>query len=121
RRDKGVTDRTADRLAVTAGLNPYMVWPELLTDQIEDCSRRCDECEEPFVPFRRSQRFCSKSCRQRQLQREWKRRRYQTDPEFAEARRQERRAYYAACGDYERARQRRYDRARRSGDNERVA
>ena len=110
----GLTAEQADRYAVKLGLHPYEVWPEMADDAAKAASVTCPECERGFFPVRSSQVYCSKRCRQRLLQREWKRNRYQSDPQFAAAQRAARRAYYAECGEYERARQRRYDKARRA-------
>ena len=68
RRDEGVTERIADRIAVAAGLAAVNVWPELLDDQIAACSKVCDECGEGFVPShkaRKDARFCSRNCNKR--------------------------------------------------------
>lgn len=68
------------------------------------------DCGTMFVPSGRGpQKFCSTLCRHR----EWALR-YRSTPEGAEKNRAKRRRYYGECGDYERARQRRYNRARRA-------
>lgn len=116
-RDQGVSELVADRLATRAGLHPAVVWPEWMDDQIDEVGREC-WCGTRFVPKRSHQRHCSPTCRDRARnaqKAQYRRSRYQTDPEWAEAQRARRRAYYAECGDYERARQRRYDTAKRQG------
>lgn len=106
RRTVGVTERTADRLAVAAGFHPWSVWPELA----EEASLECPECGGRFVPTRKGHRFCTPQCRLRL----WKRNRYATDPAYAEKVRAQRRASYQECREYEVARQRRYDALRRA-------
>lgn len=97
-RRRGFSEDQADRYAVRAGLHPSMVW----SDWFDGAAVVCPECEARFVP-RPNQRWCSRKCRNLASSREWKRRN-------AEKNRQARRAYYAENGDYERARQRRYER-----------
>jgi len=66
------------------------------------------DCPTEFRPSRAGHRFCSRQCRDRVSER----RRYQERPEVAEVRRAKRRDYYKRYGDYERQRQRLYDRER---------
>lgn len=115
-RDGGVSERVADRLAVKLGYHPAEVWPEWLDVSMAKAEVECaaDGCDTRFIPRRKNQRFCSKACRHNNANRRWKRERYRSDPEWAERQRQARRAYYRQYGDYERARQRRYDAQRRA-------
>lgn len=113
-RDRGVSELVADRLATRAGLHAAVIWPEWMNDQIERSMRECPECGQRFFPVNRRHTFCHKTCGNRARSRKRYRRLYATDPAFAEAERQRRRAMYEACGEYERARQRRYN-ARRRG------
>lgn len=108
RREQGVTERIADRIACAAGYHPHEVWPEMLDHAIADLpDRRCDECDGEFIPARPSiQRFCSRRCYRRHHARNTVRRKRAT-PEGAEANRERRRRYYAENGEYERARERR--------------
>ena len=108
-RENGLTADAADRYATRAGFHPASVWPDWGT---AECEQTCPECEEGFVPARKGTVFCSKRCRQRKLQREWQRRRYATDPAYAEAKRAARREFYAECAEYEKARERRKYRER---------
>lgn len=107
RRDQGVTEYIADRLACAAGYHPHEVWPEMLDHAIADLTdRECDECGDLFVPSRPSiQRFCSRRCYRRHHARATERRRRAT-PEGAERNRALRRRYYAENAEYERARER---------------
>ena len=95
----GVTDRIADRLAVAAGYHPHEIWPELEALAAVACAG--SRCSERFVPLRKSHRFCSKECFQREWKRDRYRQRYASDPEF-------------------RARERARSRARRDGESPRV-
>lgn len=112
-REWGLTADAADRYANRVGLHPSLIWPQWTDDQIAAASIACLECEGSFVPSRSTQIYCSKRCRQRRLQREWKRTRYQQDPAFAEATKAARREFYASCADYEKARERRRYHARK--------
>ena len=96
-RDLGVSERVADRLAVLHGYHPAVVWPEWLTDSINQASARCS-CGDLFVPARASQRFCSPRCRTRE-----KMRRYRRDPDVQARNRARVSAHYAATADYQRA------------------
>lgn len=108
RREFGVTEQAADRIACAAGWHPHEVWPEMLADAIADLpDKDCDECGETFIPNRPSfQRFCSKRCYRRHHGRNSMQRR-RADPVEAEKNRERRRAYYAENAEYERARERR--------------
>jgi lambda repressor-like predicted transcriptional regulator len=102
-RENGLTDVLADRVACRLGFVPWEVWP----DWFEPAFRSCAECAASFVPSPHPQhRFCSRKCRNVASSREWKRRNPETN-------RANRRAYYAEHGDYERARQRRYEAAKK--------
>lgn len=81
-RDNGVGERAADRYAVRLGFHPSVVWPEWTELSMEKASSRCPECGQPFIPVRRSHRFCTRACYHRRYKREKARTRYATDPEF---------------------------------------
>lgn len=108
RKEHGVTEQIADRIACAAGWHPHEIWPEMLDHAIADLPDRvCDECHELFIPARPAiQRFCSRRCYRRWHSRATNRRRRAT-PEGAAANRERRRRYYAANAEYERARERR--------------
>lgn len=108
RKERGVTEPIADRIACAAGWHPHEVWPEMLDDAIADLpDRTCPECEQQFIPNRPSvQRFCSKLCYRRHHARETNRRRRANPVEQAKNR-ERRRRYYAENAEYERARERR--------------
>lgn len=84
----GMTEQQADRMAVRAGFHPFVVWPEMVDDVIEDVGRSCVICEQMFVPVKQAELVCSLPCR-------------------LEYRRRWRRSYYAANGEQERERERR--------------
>lgn len=102
----GVTERTADRLAVAAGLHPWAVWPDMAEDVSSDLERTCgaDGCEATFTPHERAPhaRYCSQRCRQRE-----KARRYRAKPHGAETNRRHRRSYYEKNRGYELGQKRR--------------
>lgn len=102
---QGVTERTADRLAVAAGLHPFDVWPEIELLGTRPCAAA--GCQVHFAPKDRQSRYCSPRCRQRE-----KMRRYRARPHGAEVNRRLRREHYAACIHYERASNRARYRAR---------
>lgn len=108
-RDRGLTESMADRLCIRFGLHPLLVWPDWLDAASVLCAD--EECSERFVASRRGQRFCwtpdCKRRRQARMERERRRLRYATDPEYAEKRRAERRAYYAANRRAEKVKRRR--------------
>lgn len=81
RRTEGVTEATADRLAIAAHLHPWEIWPEI--EHLAEIP--CAECNEGFVPFRKNHLHCSKRCYQRAYKREKYRRLYATDPAFRAA------------------------------------
>lgn len=101
----GVTERTADRLAVRAGFHPAEVWPELTDHQINAASRVCarPNCTTMFVPNRSDQKYCDAPCRRHMAEKRYRERKRATDPEWVASRRAKRRDYYAECGQYERA------------------
>jgi hypothetical protein len=109
----GLSDLLADRWAVRCGLHPYTVWPDMADAAVADIEQECeaDDCTARFVPSPRAHagrhRFCSRRCADRVYQRRRRQR-----PEVRQANREARRAYYAAHGDYERARERRRRHAR---------
>jgi hypothetical protein len=104
----GLAVDQAERLATRAGRHPSEVWPTWVDDELAELGRRCAECGETFIPWRKDQRFCPAParCRVRWHNRATKRRRYARNPERFRA---ARRSYYAECRDYEvAARRRRY-------------
>lgn len=98
-RDDGVTELVADRLAVKAGLHPFVVWPEMVDHQVED-----------------------ERARRRAVAAAAERRRYHSDPVKRARKNAARRAYYEEYGEYERARERAkpYDPAARRARYERA-
>lgn len=113
-RQRGVSAVVADRLAVRCGLDPYVVWPELLDHSIAAAEKRCKECGAPFVPRSHRDKYCCPAHQRRHTAREWARR-YRSTPEGAAANREARRRYYQENADYERARERRAHQARKLG------
>lgn len=103
-RASGVTADQADRLAVAAHRHAFEVWPELADVAARVCARQ--SCTVQFVPGLPHQKYCCDRCRKGEQRRRNMLRRYRTDPEFAEKKRERRRVYYAECGEYERARER---------------
>lgn len=85
-RTLGVSALVADRLAVRAGFDAYVVWPELLADVIASVERECaaPDCTERFIPGWKAgkKRYCSDTCKKRMFAR----RRYWTNPESKRAR-----------------------------------
>lgn len=112
-RADGVTERVADRLACRMGLHPAIVWPDWMIQSAALASTSCAACPAVFVPDRRTQRYCSATCRRRAG-----RRRKLATERGREANRLRRRAYYEENADYEKARQRRYYEA--NADSERA-
>lgn len=88
-RRNGVSARVADSLAVRAGFDPYVVWPELLDDAIAAEERECaaPDCTVRFVPGPKAgkKRFCSRTCYMRVSERL----RYRANPEPKRARQRE--------------------------------
>ncbi len=103
--EDGLDADQADRYAMRFHWLPYEVWP----DYGPDATKICKGCDKEFDPKRSDQKFHNRECGKLWNQREWRRQKYANDPEFAERIREQRRTYYAECGDYERARQARYD------------
>lgn len=95
-REHGLVESAADRYATRAGFHPHSIWPEMGDHAFEDHAVECAErsCTERFVPTRKGHRYCSPACRRRHADREWKRRRYQTDPEFRAAENARKRQYH---------------------------
>lgn len=110
----GLTAVQAERYAVRAGCHPFEVWPEMADHEFEATSKPCDHCGDPFVPMRPTGRFCSPRCNRRWWSYENRKRKMARDPEYRERLYACRRAYYQECGEYERARQHRYDIAKRA-------
>lgn len=108
-RDRGVSERVADRLAAQAGLPVLSVWPEMIDDAIAASSLTCPECETTFIPSHPNQRYCSPRCRKKVSLRNWRR-----SPAGREWERNARRRRYAETGDYDRA----YARARHHANRE---
>lgn len=103
RMEHGVTEKIADRLAVAAGVHPWLIWPEMedhITLTMPVCA--ADGCEERFLPRDCRTRYCSATCRHRE-----KMRRYRTTEHGKAANRRYRKAYYWSARDYELAQMRR--------------
>jgi hypothetical protein len=92
-REKGLVETAADRYACAVGFVPWLVWPQMRDDIIADCSVPCEECGDPFVPKMKGHRFCAQRC----ASRNWKRRRYQADPEFRARENARTNEYHAAA------------------------
>lgn len=106
RKQEGVTEFVADRIACAAGLHPHEVWPEMLDHALEAAAKACaaDDCSDDFVPTDARQRFCSKRCKSRAWQQRQRR-----DAAYRKREAERRRGYYAESAEYERRReQRRY-------------
>lgn len=105
RRDEGVTERIADRIACAAGFHPWLIWPDMGDVAIADAGRVCadERCGAVFTPVGH-QRYCTPLCRSRAHERA----KYQNDPAHAEARRVKRRVDYKDGLAYERQQGRRY-------------
>jgi hypothetical protein len=88
-RVEGLSEAQADRYACRLGLVPWMVWPNWL----DDAQVPCKECGELFVPKRKGHVYCTVRCGRRANDRENKRRRYASDPEYAAAVRERSRRY----------------------------
>jgi WhiB family transcriptional regulator, redox-sensing transcriptional regulator len=73
----------------------------------------CAECGERFKPKRKGHRFCSPLCAHRRRERDL----YANDPEHAERKRQQARAYHDQYGDYVRARKRRLYQVTKKGSS----
>jgi hypothetical protein len=101
---EGLTERRACELAAIAGVHEYDAWHEMTDHRIAASSKQCADCPAWFVPshMRPDQRFCSDRCRQRQWLRNYRR-----TPEGKAKHAEYDRRYYAECGDYVRARERR--------------
>lgn len=86
-RVNGLAERSADRYAVRAGLHPFEVWPEMVEHHQADATVECaaGDCSVRFIPTRKSHRYHSTTCFQREYKRERYRTRYATDPEFRAA------------------------------------
>lgn len=105
-RKMGLIESAADRYACRCGLLPWLVWSDWLEDAQVECAER--SCTVRFVPTRKGHLFCSKRCCVRKQMQEFRARRAE-DEAYLAMRRAEARAYYEECGDYVRARQRRYN------------
>lgn len=81
-RDKGLTEGQADRICVAFGLHPMFVWRDWLDDLELVCAD--DSCGRRFVPARGNQKYCCPEHGHRVAQRNYERRRYQTDPVYRE-------------------------------------
>lgn len=60
-----LTERQAERLAVSYGLHPFVVWPAMVDDVIADLSRLCRWCGRAFIPERTNQAYCINECKRR--------------------------------------------------------
>lgn len=100
----GMSERTAERLAVEARLDPYLVWPEMLDVAIAEVERECaaEGCTNRFVPPLRvpGKKFCHRNCKNRTLQRE----RYHSDADYRERKKTASRRYYSETREWQVAR-----------------
>lgn len=85
--ENGLSERSADRHAVRLGLQPQLVWPEMVDHAIDDLTVECAErgCTVRFVPARQGHRYHSPACQQREFKREYQRHQYHTDPAYRQA------------------------------------
>lgn len=97
----GVTERTAERIAVAAGYHALEVWPEMIEEAYSACAAA--DCERRFIPTRKGHSYCSDRCRERVRMRL----KYQTDEAHRAMKRAARTDFYNEVGHYERARERR--------------
>lgn len=81
-RENGLTPYMADQLAVKAGFHPSDVWETWADDEFAELSRECRNCRVLFVPSCDRNVYCSDRCRSCFHVREYRRRRYQNDPEY---------------------------------------
>lgn len=111
-RKLGLSEVLADRYACAHGFVPWLVWTEWIEDVIESVSVACanDRCDVRFVASRKNHRYCSDACRNSFNERKARR----EGQAWTQRKLEYRRRYYRENGDYERARQRRYDRSRRA-------
>lgn len=102
---RGLTLTQAERYADRLGVHPWEVWPEWVELVVAEIGKECvsSSCGQVFVPKRRSQKFCSDRCREREAQI-----RYRATPAGRERMREQRRAFYAQCAEYQRAWRRSY-------------
>jgi hypothetical protein len=114
-REQGLVERAADRYAARLGWVVWHVWPEWLDDIIADESKACADtsCGEPFVPNRGNQIYCSAKCARRVTARNYARRKWASDPEWAEKKRVQSRARKAASRRARLIKQRAYYQANR--------
>lgn len=105
-RERGLLEAAADRYAVRVALHPLEVWPEMAQAATVECAD--ESCDVRFAPTRKGHRFCSDLCSNRRRSREWKRKRYAEDPEYAQARREETARYREEAREYVLAAKRRY-------------
>lgn len=114
--DSDLDELRAERYAVAAGLIPFEVWPRMIDDQIAAASIECaaSDCDTQFVPNRRGQKFCTRTCQHRTNARAKYRRRYQDDPEFRARETARKAAYAAETREYTRRWKRDYDRRKRA-------
>jgi len=78
----GFTRELADRVAVTLGYHPYEVWPDMADHDLEDATVACLECGNRFVPTRKGHVYCTYACGRRRRERDRRRERWATDPEW---------------------------------------
>jgi endogenous inhibitor of DNA gyrase (YacG/DUF329 family) len=101
---RGMGAYLADRLAVAYGRHPVSIWPSWFDDSLalplpRRLVRPCARCGTAFERTHPRRRFCSVRCKNLESSKQWKLRNPEIVSEY-------RHAYYAECGDYERARQR---------------
>lgn len=111
---QGLTERRADELASKGGAHPAAIWFDF---GMAEESVPCAECSELFVPTRKGHRYCSTRCGDRAYNREWKRRRYQSDAAHREAKKASNAAYKATAGRVIRMKDRAYHAAQRDRRN----
>lgn len=96
-RNDGLTAPQAERLAERAGFHPAEIWPTWYDDEFAELAAPCAECGDLFIPnLERRQRFCSRRCGTAGPSRTYHNTRYQTDPDYAERKREQQRERYAA-------------------------
>lgn len=110
RLDHGVTERIADRLAVTAGLHPHVVWPEMLDHALEDASRVAQERRERQRAADRAYKARLRQDPAYRAARAAYLAEYRSSEQAREAARRYRRRYYQVNRARELARQAEYDR-----------
>ncbi len=91
-RRRGLSFDQADRAAVAVGWVAVNVWPEI-EQEWPEVERVCP-CGTRYLPTGTYQVWCTVPCGARHRSKAWRRNKRATDPEWAEARREERRVYW---------------------------